>query len=128
MHRNCLNDLFSAVWLIGLASIVGCGPAPYGLEHRKQYMSEWLASETVAWKNRGAKDDDLGSMQFTNRGRGSLSRYQTNVVVNGASYETVLRFDYEPFMQRGCLVAARDGSVIWVGNDGKCEITHQAKR
>jgi hypothetical protein len=127
MHWNQLTCLVSALCGIGLALIVGCGPQPYGFEHRKRYQSEWLASETLAWKKRGANDNELSSMQFTNRGSGSLSRYQTNIVVNGASYETVLRFDYEPFMQKGCLVAARDGSVIWVGKDGKCEVTYQAK-
>jgi hypothetical protein len=128
MHYNRFKKYFIAsVYAVGLALSVGCDRLPYGFEHRKRIETAWLGSETSAWVKRGANDNELTSMGFTNKSGLRLSCYLTNINVNETSYKTILKLDADFFQNRGSLVSARDGSVIWVGNDGKCEITYQAK-
>jgi len=129
MSLNSSKKHFAiGICAVGLGFLAGCDRLPYGLEHRKINETTWLASEISAWRNRGAKDDELTAMQFTNRSGICLYRYQTNLLVNGIAYQTILKMEVGAFGGRGSLVAARDASVIWVGSDGKCEITYHAKR
>jgi len=111
----------ASVWIIGATLIVGCNGS---VEEQKRFKSNFLAAEISSWIHLGTKDADLTSMQFTNKAVDMrLFRYQTNIVVNGISYETVLKFEGADFGGKGYLLAARDGTVIWVGSDGKREIT-----
>jgi hypothetical protein len=112
--------------IICTISFISCDS---GLKEQKRFKTNILAGDMSAWMRSGAKDADLTAMQFTNKtGSARIFRYQTNIVVGGVSYETVLKFENEDFLRRGCLVTTRDGTVIWVGNDGKNEITYLPKR
>jgi hypothetical protein len=117
-----------SAWIIVFAFFVGCDYLPNGLEDQKRFKSNILAGDTLSWIHLGAKDADLTAMQFTNRaGDTRRFRYQTNIVVEGVSYESVLRFECAGFRGRGYLVAVREGTVIWVGSNGKNEITYPPK-
>jgi uncharacterized lipoprotein YehR (DUF1307 family) len=112
------------LWFIVCVLIVGCD----GLEEQKRFKNNIFVGDILCWIQLGAKDADLTAMQFTNKSGDRRFLYQTNIVVNGISYETVLRYDSVEFNGKGYLVATRNGSVIWVGSDGKSEITYPPKK
>lgn len=103
--------------------IVGCD----GLEEQKHFKTNIVAGDATSWIQRGAKDADLTAMEFTNKSGDHRFRYQTNVIVNGISYETIIRFESAEFKGRGYLVAARNGTVIWIGTNGQQEVTFSLK-
>lgn len=111
--------------IIFLLLTVGDNILPYGVKHFQLIEATWLSSEIMAWQRHGGKDDDLAILEKTNSSE-TISRYFTNIVVNGSHFEVVIKLEAAVFRNKGVLLGARDGSVIWLGRNGEPRLVRQA--
>jgi hypothetical protein len=102
----------AAVCVVAVAlPILNC-VVPYNLMHRQLIEAAYLRVEIHNWQETGT---------FVGRPPRCMP-YHTNLILNGTHYEIIVRNEAEWIRRYGYLLGAQDGTVIWVGKNGKMKV------
>jgi hypothetical protein len=99
---------------------------PYSLEHQKIMEATRLAAEVSAWEKRGAKPTELPLMEYSSNNI-TLKMRATNVIFQQTNYEVVLALDCQWFQNKGILLGAKGGAVLWEGTNGQYQVIRNGR-
>lgn len=123
MRVYCISNYFTLLTCAAVSIyVVACGRLPFGIEDHKFQDTLYLGRNIETWKKRGSIEDELTFITFTKE-NARVSRYETNIIVEGRNYQIILRLDAKYYRGKGCMLASRDGTVIWYATDGKYKVS-----